>query len=114
MATVAVPGVTNPHQLRRLRHFQAVLTNPEAAALLTGAGYPLFGLAGSGGQGLFAAELPDRAAFVVGGETDGVSSAVREAVTGWLSIPMSGPVESLNVAAAASVLCYELTRRDLS
>ena len=86
----------------------------EAAELLTGAGYPLFGLAGSGGQNLFDAELPARAAFVLGAETAGVSSAVREHVTGWLTIPMPGPAESLNVSAAASVLCYELTRRELT
>lgn len=83
----------------------------EAAGLLRGAGYPLFGLAGGGGRLLFEAELPDLAAFVLGGENAGVGTPVRDLVTGWLSIPMPGPVESLNVSAAASVLCYELLRR---
>ena len=84
----------------------------EAAELLTEHGYPLFGLTGEHGQDLFRAELPQRAAFVLGAETGGITDAVRELVTGWLSIPMPGEVESLNVASAASVLCFELLRRD--
>lgn len=83
----------------------------DAAELLTDAGYPLFGLAGSEGLPLFEAELPSPAAFVLGGENAGVGAAARERVTGWLAIPMSGPVESLNVSVAAGVLCYELLRR---
>lgn len=83
----------------------------EAAELLTDAGYPLFGLAGGEGRPLFEAELPDPAVFAFGGENAGLGEAVRERVTGWLSIPMSGPVESLNVSVAAGVLCYDLLRR---
>lgn len=87
-------------------------TATEAAELLTAHGYPLYGLTGAGGQDLFHAQLPQRAAFVLGAETGGITEAVREPVTGWLSIPMPGEVESLNVASAASVLCFELVRRN--
>jgi 23S rRNA (guanosine2251-2'-O)-methyltransferase len=48
---------------------------------------------------------------VLGNETSGVSPAVRGLVDRWLSIPMSGGVESLNVASAAAVLSFELVRR---
>jgi len=86
----------------------------EAAQLLATAGYPLFGLAGDSGRSLFEATFATRAAFAVGGETSGLSDGVRNHVTDWVSIPMPGPVESLNVSAATSVLCYELLRRDRS
>ena len=86
-------------------------TAGEAAADLRSAGFPLFALEGSARSSLFEAELPRRAAYVLGGETGGISDDVRASVTGSLSIPLSGGVESLNVASAAAVLCFELVRR---
>ena len=83
----------------------------EAAAALRTAGYRLFGLDGRADRSVFTADIPTRAAFVVGGETSGIGPAVRGRVQEWLSIPMSGGVESLNVATAAAVLCFELVRR---
>lgn len=85
---------------------------PEAAGLLADAGYALYALGASTSASLFDAPLPERAAFVLGGETAGVSEEIRAQVTGWLSIPMPGEVESLNVSAAAAVLCFDLVRRD--
>ncbi|MFC4853539.1 TrmH family RNA methyltransferase [Actinophytocola glycyrrhizae] len=86
-------------------------TAEEACAALRDAGYPLYALDGAARQSLFAATLPRRAAYVLGGETAGVSPEVRKHVTGLVSIPMAGGVESLNVASAAAVLCFDLVRR---
>jgi 23S rRNA (guanosine2251-2'-O)-methyltransferase len=86
-------------------------TAGEAAVSLRGAGYRLFGLDGRARRPVFDGDFPARSAFVLGGETSGVGSEVRESVQEWLSIPMSGGVESLNVASAAAVLCFELVRR---
>jgi 23S rRNA (guanosine2251-2'-O)-methyltransferase len=86
-------------------------TAEEACRALRDAGYPLYALDGDARQSLFDAELPRRAAYVLGGETAGVSAEVRRQVTGLLSIPMAGGVESLNVASAAAVLCFDLVRR---
>lgn len=86
-------------------------TAEEACAALRDAGYPVYALDGAARQSLFDAALPRRAAYVLGGETAGVSPEVREHVTGLVSIPMAGGVESLNVASAAAVLCFELVRR---
>ncbi|WP_020670523.1 TrmH family RNA methyltransferase [Amycolatopsis nigrescens] len=83
----------------------------EAAGQLVSAGYRLYALGASSNRSLFDVELPKRAAFVLGGETEGVSEEVAAKVTGWLSIPMPGEVESLNVSAAAAVLSFELVRR---
>jgi 23S rRNA (guanosine2251-2'-O)-methyltransferase len=86
-------------------------TAEEACRALRDAGYPLYALDGAARHSLFDAELPRRAAYVLGGETAGVSEEVRRLVTGMISIPMAGDVESLNVASAAAVLCFELVRR---
>jgi 23S rRNA (guanosine2251-2'-O)-methyltransferase len=87
------------------------MTAREAVEMLIEAGYGIYALGASGSKSLFDAELPQRAAFVLGGETGGVSQEVGELVTEWLSIPMPGDVESLNVSAAAAVLSFELVRR---
>ncbi|MGH3949301.1 MAG: TrmH family RNA methyltransferase [Pseudonocardiaceae bacterium] len=86
-------------------------TAAEAAAALVFRGYPLFALGASAERSVFTAELPPTAAFVLGSETEGVSREVLDLVTDWLSIPMPGDVESLNVSAAAAVLCFEVVRR---
>lgn len=83
----------------------------EAADTLRANGYPLFGLDAEEGDALFSTALPRKIALVLGGETYGVSPEVRARTTGWLSIPMAGGVESLNVASAAAVLCFDLVRR---
>lgn len=83
----------------------------EAAEMLTEAGYGLYALGASAQTAVFDVDLSQRAAFVLGGETDGVGAGVGELVTEWVSIPMPGDVESLNVSAAAAVLSFELVRR---
>ncbi|MEY7972730.1 TrmH family RNA methyltransferase [Saccharomonospora xinjiangensis] len=86
----------------------------EAAESLTEAGYTVYALGarpGAPATTLFDVPLPSRVAFVLGGETHGVSEAVANLAAGWVSIPMPGDVESLNVSAAAAVVCFELVRR---
>lgn len=53
--------------------------------------------------------FPERAAVVIGNEGAGVSAAVRAACTGAVYIPIRG-AESLNAAAAAAILLWELAR----
>ena len=60
---------------------------------------------------LFRADLPERAVYVLGNETEGLSPAVAAQVDRHLAIPLAGGVESLNVACAASVVAFELARR---
>ncbi len=86
-------------------------TADEAAELLSEAGYPLYALAADGGADVFETEFGNRAAFVLGGETAGLSDGVRAYVADAVRIPMPGAVESLNVASAASVLAFEVLRR---
>jgi 23S rRNA (guanosine2251-2'-O)-methyltransferase len=88
-----------------------VATAAEAAQALAAAGFHLVGLAADGPSSLFAATWPEHVAFVLGSETSGVGADVAKHVRSWVSIPMAGGVESLNVAAAAAVVCFELVRR---
>jgi len=48
--------------------------------------------------------------LVVGSEGKGLSRLVRETCDVTVSIPMSGPVESLNASVAAGVLLAEVAR----
>ena len=86
-------------------------TAGEAADLLSAAGFHLVGLAADGPSTLFEAEWPRarvlRARLGDGGGRRGGRRPGRS----WVSIPMSGGVESLNVSAAAAVVCFELVRR---
>ena len=51
-----------------------------------------------------------RIAIVLGHDVRGISDKVRAQVEGWAQLPMTGKVESLNVAVAGSVLIYEWFR----
>ena len=83
----------------------------EAIGLLAGAGCTVYGLrAAAHTASVFDHQWARRAVFVLGAETAGVSSDVSTCVDEWVSIPHAGPVESLNVAAAAAVICFELLR----
>ncbi|MFD9706061.1 TrmH family RNA methyltransferase [Lentzea sp. NPDC059081] len=86
-------------------------TSAEASALLRASGYPLYALDSHASDTIYSASFGGRAAFVLGSETAGITDDVRPHITSWLSIPMAAGVESLNVASAAAVLCFELVRR---
>lgn len=76
----------------------------EAAARLRQAGFALAATVVEGGDDVFAAPLPARVVFVLGAEGEGMDRGLADACDLRLSIPGSGAVESLNVAAATAVL----------
>ncbi|MBO0804379.1 MAG: RNA methyltransferase [Nocardiopsaceae bacterium] len=86
-------------------------TGAEAAEELGRVGFRVYGLSGGAPTSLYAEEIADRAAFVLGNETVGLARETERLVDRWLSIPMAGGVESLNVSSAAAVLCFDLVRR---
>jgi len=75
-----------------------------AIAQLHGAGFKLAATVVRGGSDLFATRLPERLIYVLGEERDGMSQPLAETCDLTLSIPGSGAVDSLNVAAATAVL----------
>jgi 23S rRNA (guanosine2251-2'-O)-methyltransferase len=86
-------------------------TGAEAAEELGRVGFRVYGLSGGGKTSLYDEEIPDRAAFVLGNESVGLARETEQWVDRWLSIPMAGGVESLNVASAAAVVAFDLVRR---
>lgn len=88
-------------------------TTADGASALVDAGISVHGLRATDAAVLYEAELAERAAYVVGNETTGISEAVAAHVTHWLAIPLADGVESLNVAAAAAVMAFEVARRRL-
>lgn len=86
-------------------------TAEEALRVLKDHGFHIVGLDARGDDDLFSAHLPEPVAFVLGSETAGHGPDVAALVDTWVSIPMAAGVESLNVAAAGAVVCFELVRR---
>lgn len=82
-----------------------------AFAQLRGAGFALAATVVRGGADLFATALPQRMVYVIGAEGEGMSPQLADACDLRLSIPGSGAVESLNVAAATAVLLAQWKRR---
>jgi RNA methyltransferase, TrmH family len=80
-------------------------------AQLRGAGFSLAGTVVKGAADLFATKLPERLVYVLGAEGEGMDAELAKACDLRLSIPGSGAVESLNVAAATAVLLAEWTRQ---
>ncbi len=69
------------------------------------------------GQALDIFEPPSSLVVVMGNESRGMTKPVRDVVDISLTIPSFSPegsgIESLNVSAAASILCYELSKKRL-
>ncbi len=58
----------------------------------------------------YVADRPERVALVMGSEGDGLSPTAIDGADHVVTIPMSGGVDSLNVASAAAVALWALTR----
>jgi RNA methyltransferase, TrmH family len=65
-----------------------------------------------GGEDYATVDLTVPSAFVFGNEAAGLPiELLRQDIDGWVSIPMPGGAESLNVGMAAAVLCFEASRQ---
>jgi len=69
------------------------------------------GAVARGGRSYDEVDLTGPVALVLGNEAHGLPSAVVDHIDERVVIPMSGRVESLNVAMAGSVLCFEVARQ---
>ncbi len=85
---------------------------PAALQQLTKAGIWSVGLDPAGKEDLWRSTLLDSpVALVLGSEGRGLSHLVRQRCDLLARIPQSGPLASLNVAAAAAVACFEVARQ---
>jgi len=113
---IALPGTVDPWNSKAVRSaagssFRVPIVQADwetAAARLRELGFTLYGAAAEGSP--LPGERPARVALVVGNEGAGLTSSVRASVDALVKITLSGRAESLNVAAAAAILLYELTR----
>ena len=62
-------------------------------------------------QTVYAADLPESIAWVLGAEGEGMRRLTRESCDLLVRIPMRGDVESLNVSVSAGVCLFESVRR---
>jgi TrmH family RNA methyltransferase len=70
-------------------------------------------LGATAGQGVAhtAVDFTRATAIVLGNEAHGIDDAVTARLDGQVHVPMAGPAESLNVAMAGTVLCFESARQ---
>lgn len=115
-AVVALPGTADPWSPKAVRsaagssfRLPVLRANwEEARHTLAELGFAFLGAAAEGepvepGAGR-------RLGLVVGNEGAGLSPALRAGLDALVAVPIRGRAESLNVAAAAAILLYELTR----
>jgi len=75
------------------------------------AGFWVVGLDASGNDEIDKMEMPSRCVLVLGAEGEGLRPGVRSACDFMARLPMTGPMESLNVSNAAAVSMFEWMRQ---
>ncbi len=84
---------------------------PVVLAELAAAGVRLVGTRARDGRAPDEVDLTGPVALALGSEAHGLPDDVVPLVDEWVSLPMQGRVESLNVAVAGSVLAFEAVRQ---
>jgi len=77
------------------------------------AGYWVAGASPAGGSPLHTADWPEPLAVVLGSEGGGIRPGLEKHLELTLTLPMPGAALSFNVATAAALIGYEITRRRL-
>lgn len=114
-ATVALPGTVDLWNAKVVRsamgahfHHPAFHASWETVhAFCAGHDVALWG-ADVQGDTVTSVRAPTRCALVVGNEGGGLSATVRDAITQFVSLPITPTIESLNVAVAAGILLFQL------
>lgn len=83
----------------------------EALHHLTSAGYRTLATDVHRGDAYDAVDLRGPVAVLLGNEARGLDPDLADRVHGRITIPMAGPTESLNVAMAGTVVCFEVLRQ---
>ena len=96
-ASAYVPIVTVPNLARAMEELKQ-------------AGFWIYG-AQAGGEAAEKTGLSGKLALVMGSEGKGLRRLVSEGCDGFVSIPMGGHIDSLNVSVAAGILLYEVRRQ---
>ena len=87
---------------------------PDAAAFLQNlrqSDRQVIATASNRGNPYYEFSYDNGAVILMGNETHGLPEAIESCVTDWVHIPLSGGTESLNVAMAAAIICFEARRQ---
>lgn len=114
-ATIALPGTVDPWNAKVVRaamgsSFRHPVLNrslDDVLAFISADSVELWG-AEMSGESIDGIRPPEKLAIAVGNEGGGLSSSFRERVTRFVSIPIAGEVESLNVAVATGIILHQL------
>jgi TrmH family RNA methyltransferase len=87
------------------------VSEKDCFARLRKAGVKIWTTAVHGAEAADGIDLIGAVALVIGNEGNGVPQELAAQADGAVTIPCPGPVESLNAAAAASVILYEASRQ---
>jgi TrmH family RNA methyltransferase len=113
-AVVPTVGTVDPFNPKVVRAsagalFHVPVTAEVEPAALAALGLSLVGTSAHQGVPYTEADLCRPVVLVVGSEAHGVGDDVP--VGGWITIPHAGRAESLNVAMAATLVCFEARRQ---
>jgi TrmH family RNA methyltransferase len=117
----ALPGTVDPWNAKSVRAaagaaFRIPIVQPgwdDLIEWLHRHGFVLYG-ADAGGRRVDDIAMPERVALAVGNEGAGLGPEARTAAEALVAVPIRPEAESLNVAVAAAVLLYVMTRRGRS
>jgi RNA methyltransferase, TrmH family len=76
-------------------------------------GYQFLATSSHEGESLYKTKFPEKTILFLGAEKEGLSPTMMKKMTGLLSIPGTGEVESLNVSTATAALLTEWYRQGL-
>lgn len=113
-ALVLTPGSVDPSNPKVVRAsagsiFRLPIVEKATLEDVARAGLIRLGTSSHTGRDYTTIDCTRRVAVVLGNEAHGMSDS--SAVDEWVSIPHVGQAESLNVAMAATVLCFEVARQ---
>jgi TrmH family RNA methyltransferase len=116
---IILPGTVSPWNQKALRASAgSIFRLPAVAAVeteifraLASRGIATLAAVASEGNQLTHHDLTRPTAFILGNEGSGIPPEILRHATARVTIPMPGPVESLNAAIAGSILLYEASRQ---
>jgi RNA methyltransferase, TrmH family len=113
-AVAVTPGTVDAYSPKTVRAsagavFNVAIVPLASLADLRPLGLTVFGTSSHRGRAYTEVDLAARVAIVFGNEAHGLPDDAD--VDDWVSIPHHGRAESLNVAMAATVLCFESARQ---
>jgi 23S rRNA (guanosine2251-2'-O)-methyltransferase len=80
--------------------------------VLKEAGFWIYGLEAGSGSEFFSVDWPARRVLVAGNETKGLRPLIRKTCDALVQIPLSGGMDSLNVAVALGIVLFDIARKE--